>query len=85
MGVVDEASFDSNRCENGVAYLFDWRLKKRANDGPADQEPQRGFFGPHVILEDLSKRVPQYLDDVRMRTATLVPSGIIRGWRRCGT
>ena len=64
MGVVDEASFDSNRCENGVAYLFDWRLKKRVNDGPADQEPQRGFFGPHVILEDLSKRVPQYLDDV---------------------
>jgi len=37
---------------------FGWRLAK---DAAADKAPA---FGPHAILENLNKRVPQYLDDV---------------------
>jgi hypothetical protein len=37
---------------------FGWRLAK---DAAADKAPA---FGAHAILENLNKRVPQYLDDV---------------------
>src|SRR5260370_24217125 len=37
---------------------FGWRLSK---DAAADKT---AVFGPQAILQDLDKRVPQYLDDV---------------------
>jgi hypothetical protein len=48
-----------------VPFLFDWwRSKRRSGQKSADKEPPGGFFEPHVFLEDLAMRVPQYLDDV---------------------
>lgn len=43
--------------------MFDWYPKKRTTPAVGG-EPIRGFFGPHVILADLGRRVPQYLDEV---------------------
>jgi hypothetical protein len=45
--------------------LFDWwQSKKRSDKRPAGKQPLSGFPEPHAILEDLDKRVPQYLADV---------------------
>ena len=45
--------------------MFDWlHPKKQSAKRPAGKEPLGGFLGPHVILEDLDKRIPQYLADV---------------------
>jgi hypothetical protein len=45
--------------------LFDWwQSKKQLIKRPPTKEPPGVFFGPHTILEDLDKRVPQYLADV---------------------
>jgi len=45
--------------------LFDWwQSRKSLTEKSADKAPVGGFFGPHVILEDLRKRVPRYIDDV---------------------
>jgi len=41
--------------------LFDWWQSRKGK--PADKEPPGGFPGPQAILEDLDKRVPQYLAD----------------------
>jgi hypothetical protein len=45
--------------------LFDWlHSKKQLFKFPAAKKPPGGSFGPDVLLEDLEKRVPQYLGDV---------------------
>jgi hypothetical protein len=45
--------------------LFDWwRSRKPLTGKSADKERVGGFFGPHVILEELRSRVPRYLDEV---------------------
>jgi hypothetical protein len=45
--------------------LFDWwRSRKPLTEKSADKDRVGGFFGPHVILEDLRHRVPRYLDEV---------------------
>jgi len=45
--------------------LFDWLFsKKQLLKIPAAKKPPGGFFAPDVLLEDLEKRVPQYLGDV---------------------
>ena len=68
---------------------FGWRLSK---DPAADKA---AVFGPQAILQELDKRVPQYLDDVdqgkliypackrtlRTPMATSARSGTIRGWK----
>jgi hypothetical protein len=49
----------------GAADLFDWlHSRKQASETPAPNRPPAGFLGPDVLLEDLAKRVPQYLADV---------------------
>jgi hypothetical protein len=45
------------------AGLFDWYPKKHVAQ-KAEKEPLSGSFVPQAILDDLGKRVPQYLDDV---------------------
>ena len=45
------------------AELFGWHPKRHV-DQKAEEGPPRGFCGPYVILDDLARRVPQYLDDV---------------------
>jgi hypothetical protein len=45
--------------------LFDWwKSRKPPVEKSADKATIGGFFGPHVILEELRNRVPRYLDDV---------------------
>ena len=45
--------------------MFDWwQPKKPSTEQSAHKARVAGFFGPHVILEELCSRVPQYLDDV---------------------
>jgi hypothetical protein len=69
---------------------FGWRLSK---DPAADKA---AALGPQAILQELDKRVPQYLDDADQGrliypackrtaldpTATSAPSGTIRDWKR---
>lgn len=44
--------------------MFDWlHSKKQTSERPAARRPLRGFVPPDVLLEDLGKRVPRYLDD----------------------
>ncbi len=44
--------------------MFDWlHSKKQLFETPAAKQPLRGFVIPEVLLEDLAKRVPRYLDD----------------------
>ncbi|MDB5603866.1 MAG: hypothetical protein JWP25_766 [Bradyrhizobium sp.] len=45
--------------------MFDWlHSKKQLFKLPAAKKPPGGLFGPDVLLEDLEKRVSQYLADV---------------------
>jgi hypothetical protein len=45
--------------------LFDWwKSRKPPVEKSADKATIGGFFGPHVILEELGNCVPRYLDDV---------------------
>ena len=45
--------------------MFDWwRSRKPLTEKSADKGRVGGFFGPHVILEELRSRVPRYLDEV---------------------
>jgi hypothetical protein len=45
--------------------LFDWlRSKRQLLRKPVEKKPPTGLFGPDALLEDLEKRVPQYLADV---------------------
>ena len=45
--------------------MFDWlHSKKPLFKKPAAKEPLRGFIAPDLLLENLAKRVPRYLDDV---------------------
>lgn len=41
--------------------MFDWLHSKKQ---PAAKRPPQGFVPPDVLLDDLGKRVPQYLADV---------------------
>lgn len=44
--------------------MFDWwQSRKQSANRPAGKQPLGGLLGPHAILEDLDKRVPQYLAD----------------------
>jgi hypothetical protein len=44
--------------------LFEWLIsKKQLLKRPAATVPLRGFVAPDLLLEDLAKRVPKYLDD----------------------
>jgi hypothetical protein len=45
-----------------VADLFDWYPKRHLAQ-KAEKKPLRGFALPDVILDDLRKRVPKYLDE----------------------
>ena len=45
--------------------MFDWwKSRKPPAEKSADKTHVGGFFGPHLILEELRSRVPRYLDDV---------------------
>ena len=45
--------------------MFDWwQSRKPSTEKSADKARVGGFFGPHVILEELRSRVPRYLDEV---------------------
>ena len=44
--------------------MFDWFHSKKHSDQKSDKKPLRGFVGPDVILDELGKRVPRYLDEV---------------------
>jgi hypothetical protein len=44
--------------------LLDWFHSKKHSDQKSEKEPLRRFVGPHVILDELGKRVPRYLDEV---------------------
>jgi hypothetical protein len=46
-----------------VADLFDWYPKKHSVQKTEKRSPG-GFVGPDVILDELGKRVPQYMDEV---------------------
>ena len=46
-----------------VADLFDWYPKKHLAQ-KAEKKPLGGFVVPDVILDELGKRVPRYLDEV---------------------
>jgi hypothetical protein len=49
----------------GAADLFDWlHSKRQSSRSPAVDQPRAGIVSPGVLLEDLGKRVPQYLADV---------------------
>src|SRR5712672_1848629 len=49
----------------GAADLFDWlHSRKPLSETPAAREPLRGFAAPELLLENLARRVPRYLDDV---------------------
>jgi hypothetical protein len=48
--------------------LFDWwQSRKPLTEKSADKRRVGGFFGPHVILEELRSRIPRYLDEVDRR------------------
>jgi hypothetical protein len=48
--------------------LFDWwQSRKPLTEKSADKRRVGGFFGPHVILEELRRRIPRYLDEVDHR------------------
>ena len=40
------------------------RSRKPLTEKSADNGRADGFFGPHVVLEELRSRVPRYLDEV---------------------
>jgi hypothetical protein len=44
--------------------LFDWHPRKMLRALKPSDGPKGVRFGPAAILEDLSERVPRYLDDV---------------------
>jgi hypothetical protein len=45
--------------------LFDWwHSIKPITEKSADKANVGGFFGPHVIIDELRSRVPRYLDEV---------------------
>ena len=44
--------------------MFDWFHSKTHSVQKSEKKPLRGFFGPDVILDELGKRVPRYLDEV---------------------
>jgi hypothetical protein len=45
--------------------LFDWLIsRKHLSRKPAATAPPQGSVAPDLLLEDLAKRVPKYLDDV---------------------
>ena len=44
--------------------MFDWFHSKKHSDQKSENKPLRGFVGPDVILDELGKRVPRYLDEV---------------------
>lgn len=45
--------------------MFDWlHSKRQSSRSPAADQPRAGIVSPGVLLEDLGKRVPQYLADV---------------------
>jgi hypothetical protein len=44
--------------------LFDWHPKKMLRALKSGEGPKGDRFGPAAILEDLSERVPRYLNDV---------------------
>jgi hypothetical protein len=45
--------------------LFDWwHSTKPITERSADKANVGGFFGPHVIIDELRSRVPRYLDKV---------------------
>jgi hypothetical protein len=44
--------------------LFDWFHSKKHSDQKSEKKPLRPFVGPDVILDELGKRVPRYLDEV---------------------
>jgi hypothetical protein len=44
--------------------LFDWFHSKTHSDQKSEKKPLRPFVGPDVILDELGKRVPRYLDEV---------------------
>lgn len=45
--------------------MFDWLISRKPSlKKPATQGPLRGFVAPDLLLEDLARRVPRYLDDV---------------------
>jgi hypothetical protein len=78
--------------------LFDWRPRKMIEALKPSERSKGDCFGPAAILEDLSERIPRYLDDVDQgkliypacrralsdATAMFVPSGTAPGWKRCG-
>ena len=44
--------------------LIGYISRKPLSERPAAREPLRGFAAPELLLENLARRVPQYLDDV---------------------
>jgi hypothetical protein len=44
--------------------LFDWHPKNMLRAFKPSDNPKGVRFGPATILEDLSERVPRYLEDV---------------------
>ena len=44
--------------------MFDWFHSKKHSDQKSEKKPLRGLVGPDVILDELGKRVPRYLDEV---------------------
>ena len=44
--------------------MFDWFHSKTHSDQKSEEKPLRGFVGPDVILDELGKLVPRYLDEV---------------------
>jgi hypothetical protein len=44
--------------------LFDWRPRKMIEALKPSERSKGDCFGPAAILEDLSERIPRYLDDV---------------------
>ena len=45
--------------------MFDWwQSRKPLTEKSADKARLGGFFGPHVILDELRSRVPRYLDEI---------------------
>lgn len=50
-------------CDEWVADVFDWYFKKHLAQ-KSEKRPLGGFAGPDVILSELEKRVPKYLDEV---------------------
>ena len=44
--------------------MFDWLIsKKHSSRKPAAKAAPRGFVAPDLLLQDLARRIPKYLDD----------------------